>query len=465
MGIFSDKFLLLTENEDLKIKDIRSKLLHRMLLMIVLMAIPTLILAAISEFQANLIVTGILYTVLPIPIFGTYIFRKRISPSIIVFFLYSTGLVIGTLSIFYYGLIGSAIPVFLLVTVLVTTFEGIRKGLYALWLSGIPLIFLGILYSTNKIQPQVDIISMQRYTFAWITVLAVLYFLGSTIIYTYGVIQENLIHSSNINRQQAVNLSIANRNLEKDIAKRIKIQEELEYAKAKAEKTDNLKTAFLRNISHEFRTPINGIVGYSSLLGMPGIDTEKRSEYIKHIQNSCNQLLNIVNDTIEIAQVQTNTVSTNFTEVNVSEILNEHFTLNMSRASQKNIKFLIKTNASEIKIVTDKAKIHRILFHLIDNALKFTNNGEIVIEAYQNHHEIQISVNDTGIGIPPEKLKEISQPFIQGDNALNRHFEGMGVGLSLIYAYSKVINGSVNINSTIGEGTNVTITIPNNPPS
>ena len=391
---FFKRILLFSENTDLKIDDIRRLLISRMVFVILIMATPTLIIAGIEAIKINLPFTSIIYFSTIIPIVVAFIFRKKIPAKILVVLLFIIGFIIGTINIRYYGLSGPAIPIFFMVSVFATIFFGIRNGIISLLMCSIPILVFGILYTNNIIEFKVDIFSLIHVPMAWASALAVLLFLGSIIIFGYGFIQENLIQSSQIVRLQSKELEIANKNLKDEINKLKIAQIDLRISKEKSEESDSLKTAFLRNISHEFRTPINGIVGYSSLLNMPEIDSSKQGDYIKQIQNSCNQLLNIVNDTIEIAQVETNSISNKISDVDVNDVINNLFSLNLMKAADKGIKLKYTSNFSEMIIRSDRIKLYRILFHLIDNAIKFTNEGEVIISTQKNHSDLIISIKD-----------------------------------------------------------------------
>jgi len=150
-------------------------------------------------------------------------------------------------------------------------------------------------------------------------------------------------------------------------------------SKEKAEESDRLKTAFLHNISHEIRTPMNAIVGFSALLGEPGLDTSSRQSYIEIISQSSDQLLTIVSDIIEISNIEAGIIKINKTDVNVNSVLMRIYNQFNPKASEKGITFTFDTplNDSDAVINTDKTKLVQILTNLADNALKFTSKGQI----------------------------------------------------------------------------------------
>ena len=165
----------------------------------------------------------------------------------------------------------------------------------------------------------------------------------------------------------------------RDITKRKRAEAELIAAKEKAEESDRLKTAFLHNVSHEIRTPMNAIIGFSTLLNEPDLTEADRHQYIDIIFQSGSQLLSIINDIVDIANVESGQAKVNLSVINLNSTmksLNEQFSIN---AKQKNVKINLYTALpdEDSSIVTDSTKLVQILSNLINNAIKFTNDGQI----------------------------------------------------------------------------------------
>ena len=249
-------------------------------------------------------------------------------------------------------------------------------------------------------------------------------------------------------------------NLEKKVKQRTL---DLFIAKEKAEESDLLKTSFINNISHEFRTPMNAILGFSSFLKKSDLSEENRKEFSSIVDKSCSQLLNIVDDTIEISKVQANQAKLFKTDVNIADIISEVINDFNETLLQKKLEINLDLNLNEAQlfIKTDKNKIKKIFWHLTDNAIKYTQNGYIKITGKlleNNYTEFRIA--DTGIGISPDMHKKIFEPYRQVETGVTRDFGGNGIGLSLSKAYVEMLGGKIEIESLLDKGTTIIFTIP-----
>jgi PAS domain S-box-containing protein len=246
-----------------------------------------------------------------------------------------------------------------------------------------------------------------------------------------------------------------------DITSRKKAQSELIVAKERAEEGDRLKTAFLHNVSHEIRTPMNAIIGFSTLMKEEDLSDSERSQYLDIIFQSSNQLLAIINDIVDIANVESGQVRINFREMNLNESLrnlNEQFKYKLR---ENNVKIHLTTGLPDDKSVirTDGTKVIQILSNLINNSLKFTKEGQIDFGYTLKDSFLEFTVRDTGIGIPPEHIDKIFNRFYQVDVAGSRQYGGTGLGLSICNAYVELLGGYMTVDSEPGKGTVFTFTI------
>jgi PAS domain S-box-containing protein len=248
----------------------------------------------------------------------------------------------------------------------------------------------------------------------------------------------------------------------RDITEKKRAESELITAKEKAEEGDRLKTAFLHNISHEIRTPMNAIIGFSTLLKEPDLPESEYHQYIDIIFQSSNQLLSIINDIVDIANVESGQVKMNFREMNLNsslKSLNEQF-------SYKEKEYKIPINLStglpdkEAKIVTDGIKLIQILSNLINNSVKFTRKGQIDFGYVLKGSFLEFFVKDTGIGISSDHIGKIFDRFYQVDGAVSRQFGGTGLGLSICKAYVELLGGEIGVTSQPDEGTLFRFSIP-----
>lgn len=250
-----------------------------------------------------------------------------------------------------------------------------------------------------------------------------------------------------------------------DITLRKKSEAELIAAKEKAEESDRLKTAFLHNVSHEIRTPMNAIIGFSALLNEPDITEADRRQFIDIIFQSGSQLLSIINDIVDIANIESGQVKINIREMNLNfslRSLDEQFSY---KEKSNLIPIKLRTGLSDDKamIMTDSTKLIQILSNLINNATKFTKDGRIDFGYALKDSELEFYVKDTGIGIPPEHHSKIFERFFQVDNLISRKFGGTGLGLSICKAYVELLGGRIWLVSKPGEGSDFRFTIPYKP--
>ncbi len=247
-----------------------------------------------------------------------------------------------------------------------------------------------------------------------------------------------------------------------DISLRKVAEAELIAAKEKAEESDRLKTAFLHNVSHEIRTPMNAIIGFSALLNEPDTPEADRRQFIDIIFQSGGQLLSIINDIVDIANIESGQVKLNIKEMNLNSSLrslNEQFSYK-EKDNTITINMTAGLTDEKASIMTDSTKLIQILSNLINNATKFTREGRIDFGYKLKDANLEFFVKDTGIGIPPEHHDKIFERFFQVDHLISRKFGGTGLGLSICKAYVELLGGRIWLSSHPGEGTDFRFTIP-----
>lgn len=247
-----------------------------------------------------------------------------------------------------------------------------------------------------------------------------------------------------------------------DITEKKRIIEDLIVAKNKAEESNNLKTEFLNNMSHEIRTPMNGIVGFSEMLNDETIDKESRKEFTDIIIKCSHQLLNIIDDILEISRLETHQVTIHQETFCLNTLIKELHLLFYSRAREKGLSFIWESKLDDDKsyITTDKAKFNRILINLIENALKFTNQGAIKIGYYLEQNRLKLFVKDTGVGISEENINRIFDRFVQEEKKLSQKYGGIGLGLAISKENAILINGDITVESVKNSGSTFYLTIP-----
>ncbi|MBI9053971.1 MAG: response regulator [Bacteroidales bacterium] len=237
--------------------------------------------------------------------------------------------------------------------------------------------------------------------------------------------------------------------------------DELKIAKEKAEESDQLKSSFLANMSHEVRTPMNGIMGFSQFLKAPDLDQENKLRYINIINDSCQQLLRIIEDILEISKLETGQIELTFEEFKISEIVNGVYINHVDLCEKKGIRLSLNNEISiERVLLSDKMKIIQILNNLLNNALKFTHEGKIEIGAIDRNDHVEIYVQDTGIGIENEIKEKIFERFRQAETTMSRTYGGTGLGLAIAKGYIELMNGEIWVDSNIGSGSSFYFKLP-----
>jgi PAS domain S-box-containing protein len=247
-----------------------------------------------------------------------------------------------------------------------------------------------------------------------------------------------------------------------DMTERKKSEHELLKAKEKAEESDKLKTSFLANMSHEVRTPMNAILGYTDLLLSPDYPESEKTEYVRIISKSSQQLLKIMNDIVEISRIATNQIDDNPVSFNINTLLRELVLEFQPLARFKKLKFTCNTglNDEAAMIRFDDMKLRQILGNLIDNAIKFSEKGQVEIGYKLKDSIVEFYVKDTGIGILPENQEIIFDRFRQLEDSYTRKYGGSGLGLAIAKAFIEFLGGKIWVKSTPGKGSTFFFNLP-----
>jgi PAS domain S-box-containing protein len=247
----------------------------------------------------------------------------------------------------------------------------------------------------------------------------------------------------------------------KDITERKKIELELRKAKSKAEESDRLKTAFLANLSHEVRTPLNGILGFTKLLTEEDIPEEEKRDYVNVIHESGEQLMMIINDLVKISQIEAGKMSVEMTEFFVDDLIREVVQFHRPECLKNGLLLCRETKlCKSSKCISDRQRIRQVLDNLIKNAIKYTSQGGITITTECRGMYLLFSIKDTGIGIAPEHHRIIFDRFRQVEDHYTRSYGGNGLGLSISKEIVKLLGGELWVESQLGKGSTFHFTIP-----
>lgn len=252
--------------------------------------------------------------------------------------------------------------------------------------------------------------------------------------------------------------------IKEDITEKKQIYADLIVAKNKAEESNQLKSHFLANMSHEIRTPLNGILGFLDLIKDQTISESERNEYIDIVSKSGIRLLETINDIIEMSKIESGNFNLDFENIDLYSTIHDLICFFKPQTDEKGItlKFVNQTISSEalLQFTTDKNKLNGILTNIIKNAIKFTHQGSIEVFIEEKDNGVLISVKDTGIGIPNNKITSIFGRFIQADISNSRGYEGSGLGLSISKAYVELLTGKIWVESEVGSGSTFFLFLP-----
>ena len=252
------------------------------------------------------------------------------------------------------------------------------------------------------------------------------------------------------------------RSLSREVDKLMETERALLLARDRAEENNRLKTAFLKNISHEVRTPLNAIMGFASLLEEDDVNVETRTMYLKHLIRSSDRLLNTIGDIIEISQLQSGQIVVREENVNLCDLVHRAMKLYSPIALEQGLEFRFNTCESKTPIIvrTDPNLLLSILKKLLSNAFKFTSKGFVELKCQFKDDLIEFNVVDSGIGIESSKFPFIFDDFRQASESSSRQYDGNGLGLTIARGLVNKLGGSMKVSSHIGIGSTFTFTIP-----
>jgi len=237
--------------------------------------------------------------------------------------------------------------------------------------------------------------------------------------------------------------------------------QQLVQARDEAEKASLSKSMFLANMSHELRTPMNAIIGFSDILksGMAGPLTEEQHRQLLSIHDSGKHLLELINDILDLSKVEAGKSDLIMEYFDLGELLDELTRLMQPLVQARGLSLHIEVD-SPGGIYSDPAKLRQILLNLLSNAIKFTQQGTVTLRAYGDKQQTVLEVEDTGIGIAADRHEEIFKPFSQVDAGINREYSGTGLGLAICQNYTRMMGGTMTLQSLPGLGSRFRLVIP-----
>lgn len=257
--------------------------------------------------------------------------------------------------------------------------------------------------------------------------------------------------------------------VKEDIAARISHEKSLRAAKEAAESAYASKTRFLANMSHELRTPLNAVIGFSEMIQrqlLGPVGNARYLEYIGGIRQSGEHLLDLINDILDMSKIEIGKYELYTENLNVGKVIRLALHMVEGRAHESQIKLVADDIAENVQITADRRALMQVLLNLLSNAVKFTpTGGTIDVKCLAEEGGVRIIVRDTGIGIPKDKIDTVTLPFEQVSSELTRQHEGSGLGLAITKDLIGLHGGTLRIDSEVGTGTTVTVTLPETPPA
>jgi PAS domain S-box-containing protein len=232
---------------------------------------------------------------------------------------------------------------------------------------------------------------------------------------------------------------------------------------AESESANAAKAEFLTAMSHELRTPLNAIGGYTELLslGLGGPITAEQVDYLERIRRSQQHLMGIISDLLNFSRIEAGHLTYEIAPIPLLESIQAVVALVEPQADLKGVSLKIDPEASECIALADRPKVDQILLNLLSNAVKFTNaGGTVTVSCAAREKMTSITVTDTGIGIPPDKLDAIFEPFVQLGRSLSSAHEGTGLGLAISRDLARAMSGNLSVTSTTGTGSTFTLSLP-----
>ncbi len=248
-----------------------------------------------------------------------------------------------------------------------------------------------------------------------------------------------------------------------DITER-KMAEEIRFENVRLSHASKAKSEFLANMSHELRTPLNSIIGFTELMKQKVIGelNDKQEHYMDNVLSSSNHLLRLINDILDLSKVESGKIELTIEKLNISDIIDESLLLMKENANKHNIILKKESDTALEFIYADRLRLKQVLFNLLSNAVKFSKpeGGKVTVTANKQGDMVKISVSDTGIGIKEENLEKLFKEFEQIDSGISRKYGGTGLGLAITKKLVELHGGKISAESTYGEGSTFSFTIP-----
>jgi signal transduction histidine kinase len=249
------------------------------------------------------------------------------------------------------------------------------------------------------------------------------------------------------------------------LMERDRARAEAEEAVRAAQAANAAKSRFLNMMSHELRTPLGAIGGYAALLedGIPGPLTEEQRKYILRIRHNQQHLLQLVNELLDLGKIESGRIVLSVEAVPVQQVVESVYTMIEPQIDGSKLRLEVEPGDPSLFFHADRERVEQIVLNLLSNAVKFTPaDGTVRIMVAADHHEIRLSVQDTGVGIPADKLEAVFEAFYQVEGSQSRAYGGTGLGLAISRHLARSMGGDLTVKSAEGNGSTFTLGLPRN---
>jgi signal transduction histidine kinase len=276
----------------------------------------------------------------------------------------------------------------------------------------------------------------------------------------WNLLRQTKAHAEELERRvrlRTADLEATNAALQQEISRRAQVEADLQRAKESAENADRAKSAFLANMSHEVRTPMNGVIGMANLLLTSSLSAEQR-DLAETLCQSSETLLRIINDILDFSKIEAGRLALEFIDFDLTEHLELAFDLNADVAARKGLELVMQIDPAVPRLVRgDPVRLRQIVLNLLGNAIKFTQQGEVVMTVTRTAVRtdgvgLRFEISDTGIGIPAKTQECLFQPFVQADSSTTRKYGGTGLGLAICKRLTELMRGQIGVVSRPGHG-------------
>jgi two-component system cell cycle sensor histidine kinase PleC len=251
--------------------------------------------------------------------------------------------------------------------------------------------------------------------------------------------------------------------LERQAEQLADLAEKYAEEKTRAEDANQAKSKFLANMSHELRTPLNAIIGFSEVMeaAMFGpLGAEKYNEYSRHIRESGQYLLDVINDVLDMSKIEAGGIRLTLEDMDLDPVLADCLRVVLGPASEKHIALRADITPA-IYLQADRRAVKQIVLNLLSNAVKFTpDGGTVTLTSHTRGGKVTVAIEDNGIGISREALRKLGRPFEQVESQLTKQYQGSGLGLAIAKSLVELHGGAMRIRSTLGKGTMVVVQLP-----